>query len=266
MVLKSLFRNHRATVDGNNWSQLRNERSGEKFTGKTPKEAQSLSPEQIIWKITPSSQIWPDRRKCSVCSPVIFQECQIPSLDPDPIPWPYIQAKGVNYPEWETDFRQRILPCTVHDNVNSMCNCQNSTIAKIFSDGILDQGIRFQINGCRRFVQNQNFCFPQKSSCQTNQLSLANAIRRRNSIILKNFRWNLLREKEPQVFSAFRDQVCQPIRKCTNVMLQMGVLQSSPHLLVTVPLKRIQIYSKRSTEQHGLLMNQTKIHDYHIKN
>lgn len=60
----------------------------------------------------------------------------------------------------------------VHDGVESMGNGQNGTISEFSANGGLNEGISFQIDGCRRLVQDEDFGFAQEGACQANELPL----------------------------------------------------------------------------------------------
>ena len=67
------------------------------------------------------------------------------------------------------------LPVVVNDSMESMGNGQNRAVLEFLFDGVLDEFIRFHVNCCRGFVQNEDFCLSKKSTRKTHQLPLSHA-------------------------------------------------------------------------------------------
>lgn len=67
------------------------------------------------------------------------------------------------------------LPVVVYDSVETVGYGQDSTAPELLLYGLLDQLICLEVHGGRGLVQDQNLCLLEKSSSQTQQLSLSHA-------------------------------------------------------------------------------------------
>ena len=56
-----------------------------------------------------------------------------------------------------------------------MGDCEYGRIFEFRSDCPLDKIIRLQVNGSSGLIQDEDFCFPEQSTCEADQLSLTHA-------------------------------------------------------------------------------------------
>ena len=69
-----------------------------------------------------------------------------------------------------------IIPCVVHDCIETMSNREHSAVGELGSYGALNQIVGVHIDGGSRLVQDENLGLSQQSTCQTHQLSLTHTI------------------------------------------------------------------------------------------
>ena len=62
----------------------------------------------------------------------------------------------------------------------------------------------------------------------------------------------------PDILTALRNLMLQFGRLCHDELLEIGMLQRSPYLLVRVPSKRVQIEAQCAGEEHRLLGNDSE--------
>ena len=62
----------------------------------------------------------------------------------------------------------------VQDGVEAMGYGENRAVPKLGTNRLLDEVIRFHVNGRSGFIQHKNLCLAQKSSGQADQLTLPN--------------------------------------------------------------------------------------------
>ena len=120
----------------------------------------------------------------------------------------------------------------------------------------LNQGISLCVNSRSGFIQNEYLRFAEKSSCETNKLSLADTVNRSISL-LNTGRFMIgvsfsLRPL-PDVLSSFIDCACQTHGKRGYKVPEMGVLESHPKVWIAIFICGVEVEPKRSGEENWVL-------------
>lgn len=56
-----------------------------------------------------------------------------------------------------------------------MSDGDDSALGELFPDRLLDEGVALHVDGCGRFVEDEDVRLPQEGSGQTDQLTLTHA-------------------------------------------------------------------------------------------